>query len=144
MIRFEVLLLFVLSIPGCDPNPQAPPLTCDEDSIFQLDGTVFSGYITLCNGQGADLIYKPGLSTIEVQGDLIIFNVQSATPDFAFNFSDTTRYQCIIKEEMYRDFRLTDLIDSSYQGNIQETQGSIHLIIKHPTCLNSSFFEGEF
>lgn len=144
MIRFEVLLLFVLSILGCDPNPQAPPLTCDEDSIFQLDGTVFSGFITLCNGQGDDLIYEPGLSTIDVQGDLVIFNIQSASSGFAFNFSDTTMYQCIIKEGMYRDFMLIDLIDSSYQGNIQETQGSIHLIIKHPNCLNSSFFAGEF
>ncbi len=135
---FTSCFLLFFGMYACKPDP----LECSEEVLINVDGVVFEGHINLCNGQGTNAIYEPGTLSVEVEDSLFYFEVRSSNSNFNFLFRDTTSYQCIIRENMYRDYELYNNNDGTFLGYMDDTQHFVHFIILDTNCSNSSFFEG--
>lgn len=135
LIFFSIVFLF-----SCDPKKD--PIECLPDSINELNGIIYNGFITLCNAQGpANIVFEPAICSLQVNTDSLIFSVFSTNPNFYYYYSDTLAYDCEVYEGTARVFNLYDISGNSDMGVISETQNDIHLVIIDDQCPNSSFFE---
>jgi len=141
-IKFPVFF-FLLGcgvIFSCDPDNDH--LECLPDSVNDLEDVIYNGHITLCNAQGSGLVYEPGLCSLYVRSDLIIFTVFSTNPSFPYYYNDTLSYNCKLNEGS-RVFYLFDPANNAEMGSVHETENDIHLFIIDSQCPTSSFFEGD-
>src|SRR5690606_8156626 len=85
-MRVEILPFLCLLgcgvIFSCDP--ETDQLECLPDSVNSLEDIIYNGHITLCNAQGSGLVYEPGVCSLYVRSDLIIFTIFSTNPGFPY------------------------------------------------------------
>lgn len=136
------LIIGLLTWASCDPKED--PVTCQADSVKILDGIISNGHITLCNAQGPNIVYEPGICKINVKSDSLIFIIFSINPNFHYFYSDTLTYDCVVYEEMARAYQLHPFASSEDMGQIEETNFNMFIVMTDPECPNSSFFEGGY
>lgn len=131
------LLLFCMLL-GCGPDPPE----CTTNSVLQLDGDIFEGFINLCNAEGPSAIYEPGRLIVSTDSNKLYFQITSTNPSFNYQRMDSASYSCRILENKYRVFDLYNLMDNTELGSIDDSNDLIHFIINNVPCDSSSFFEG--
>jgi hypothetical protein len=136
----QLLTFGVVFFLSCDPKDD--PIQCFPDSIKNLDGIIFNGHITLCNAQGSNLVYEPGICSVDVKTDSIILTVFSTNPNYAYFYSDTVTSECEVYEGIERVYNLRDFSSGENRGSINETDDNIFFIVLDSMCPGSSFFEG--
>lgn len=144
-ISSTIICLALFIFLSCGPKEK--PVECLPDSINKFDGTIFTGYINLCNAQGtgdSSNIYETGICSLAVESDSLIFVVFSTNPGFHYYYSDTLTYDCVVYEEMSRSYNLLDFKTNDDMGVLAETERDLHLIILDANCPNSSFFEAHY